>query len=246
MSPEQAQGLKSVDHRSDLWSLGVVVFECLTGKRPFTAPALGPLIAKIVGGPLPVPSEVAPYASIPPEIDAWMRRTLARDPGERFASARDLADAFLLAAGAAPAASPPGEAWPVLATSPPVTPTVSSHADERAPPPTVDHEAPHAQPTVAGAPPPLDFYPALLEISRLLLREDGGDGTAEVLLRRVVELTGADRGFIVVRDGDADEQRFEVAFNPGEPDPRGAGLQQEPGPPRHSGSSGNPLGRRRG
>jgi Nif-specific regulatory protein/two-component system response regulator HydG len=61
----------------------------------------------------------------------------------------------------------------------------------------------------------VDFYPSLLEIAKLVLREDGGDRTAEVLLRRVVELTEADRGFIVVRDGDAYEQRFAVAFDPG-------------------------------
>jgi Nif-specific regulatory protein/two-component system response regulator HydG len=59
----------------------------------------------------------------------------------------------------------------------------------------------------------VDFYPSLLEIAKLVLREDGGDRTAEVLLRRVVELTEADRGFIVVREGDAYEQRFAVAFD---------------------------------
>jgi Nif-specific regulatory protein/two-component system response regulator HydG len=57
----------------------------------------------------------------------------------------------------------------------------------------------------------VDFYPALLSIAKVLLREDGAH-TAEVLLRRVVELTEADRGFIVVRTGDAFEQRFDVRF----------------------------------
>ncbi|HEY4120401.1 MAG TPA: sigma 54-interacting transcriptional regulator, partial [Byssovorax sp.] len=57
----------------------------------------------------------------------------------------------------------------------------------------------------------MDFYPALLSIAKVLLREDGAH-TAEVLLRRVVELTEADRGFIVVRTGDAFEQRFDVRF----------------------------------
>jgi len=61
---------------------------------------------------------------------------------------------------------------------------------------------------------PVDFYPSLLEIAKLVLREDGGDRTAEVLLRRVVELAEADRGFIVVRQGDGFEQRFAVAFDP--------------------------------
>jgi eukaryotic-like serine/threonine-protein kinase len=101
MSPEQAQGLKTVDHRSDLWSLAVVAFECLTGKRPFTAPALGPLIGRILGGPVPVPSQAAPDAKLTPEIDAWMVRALARDPAARAGSAKELADSFLLAAGVA-------------------------------------------------------------------------------------------------------------------------------------------------
>jgi serine/threonine-protein kinase len=100
MSPEQAQGLKTVDHRSDLWSLGIVVFECLTGLLPFSAPALGPLISKILSSPIPSPSLAAPDARFPPEIDAWMARALARDPAARFASAREFCESFLIAAGA--------------------------------------------------------------------------------------------------------------------------------------------------
>jgi serine/threonine-protein kinase len=99
MSPEQAQGLKTVDARADVWAMGVVVFECLTGTLPFSAEALGPLIAKIIAGPLPVPSAVAPDAGLPPSVDAWMARALARDPGARFASARELAEGFMIASG---------------------------------------------------------------------------------------------------------------------------------------------------
>ncbi len=99
MSPEQAQGLKSIDYRSDLWSMGVLAFECLTGKRPFTAPALGPLIAKIVHTPAPTFAQVAPEAGVSPEIEAWFQKALARDPAQRFSSAKELSDSFLLAAG---------------------------------------------------------------------------------------------------------------------------------------------------
>ncbi|HEY3499793.1 MAG TPA: serine/threonine-protein kinase, partial [Polyangiaceae bacterium] len=60
MSPEQAQGNKAVDHRSDLWSLGVIAFECLTGKRPFYSDGLGDLVLTICVRDLPVPSDVAP------------------------------------------------------------------------------------------------------------------------------------------------------------------------------------------
>jgi serine/threonine-protein kinase len=100
MSPEQAQGLTTVDHRADLWALGVVVFECATGERPFEARALGPLVAKILTGPIPVPSQIAPAAGLPPELDAWTAKALARDPAARFASATELADALAGAARA--------------------------------------------------------------------------------------------------------------------------------------------------
>jgi len=98
MSPEQAQGLKIVDRRADLWSVGVVAFECMTGVRPFEARALGPLIGKILAGPIAVPSKIAPDARIGPAIDAWMLRALARGLDARFQSARELSDSFTLAA----------------------------------------------------------------------------------------------------------------------------------------------------
>jgi serine/threonine-protein kinase len=98
MSPEQVKGLTSLDFRTDLWALGVIVFECLTGVRPFEAKALPRLVARILAGPIPVPSQVAPEAALPPDVDAWMARALARDPAARFGSARELAAAFAMAA----------------------------------------------------------------------------------------------------------------------------------------------------
>src|SRR5262249_45198937 len=56
MSPEQAEGTKLVDHRTDLWALGVIAFECLVGRRPFDSDALGGLVLAICTRPLPVPS----------------------------------------------------------------------------------------------------------------------------------------------------------------------------------------------
>lgn len=91
MSPEQAQGNKTVDHRSDLWSLGVIAFECLTGKRPFYSDGLGDLVLQICIRDIPVPSEVH---SVPVGFDAWFARAVARDPDARFQSARELTDAL--------------------------------------------------------------------------------------------------------------------------------------------------------
>lgn len=97
MSPEQMMGQKEIDARSDLWSLGVVAYECLTGKRPFDGPSFGAVAVNIAtGAPMP-PSEASP--SIPVTVDAWFQRACARVPADRFASAKDLADGLREAFG---------------------------------------------------------------------------------------------------------------------------------------------------
>ena len=96
MSPEQAQGTKVVDHRTDLWALGVIVYQCLTGQLPFTSDAFGDLVLKIIVEPLPVPSQVAP---LPPGFDAWWARALDRNPAARFQSAKELVEALAEALG---------------------------------------------------------------------------------------------------------------------------------------------------
>ncbi len=96
MSPEQARGNKTLDHRADLWSLAVVVYECLTGKLPFESETLGDLLAKIMFEPIPVPSAIAP---VPPGFDGWWTRATMRDPAVRFQSAKELTDALGLALG---------------------------------------------------------------------------------------------------------------------------------------------------
>jgi serine/threonine protein kinase len=88
MSPEQAEGTKLVDHRTDLWALGVIAFECLVGRRPFDSDALGSLLLAICTRPIPVPSA---YGCALPGFDAWFARACARELGERFQSARELA-----------------------------------------------------------------------------------------------------------------------------------------------------------
>ena len=92
MSPEQAQGNKAIDARSDLWALGVIAYECVTGERPFESDALGDLLMQIMVKPLPKPSDKDP--TIPAAFDAWFMKACARDPAERFASAKELSDAL--------------------------------------------------------------------------------------------------------------------------------------------------------
>jgi len=96
MSPEQAQGNKTVDHRSDLWSLAIIAFECLTGQRPFSSDGLGDLVLQICVRDIPVPSEVAP---VPLGFDAWFACATQRDPERRFQSARELSDSLRDALG---------------------------------------------------------------------------------------------------------------------------------------------------
>jgi eukaryotic-like serine/threonine-protein kinase len=85
MSPEQVDGTMPLDHRSDLWSASVMVFQCLTGTLPFDNPAVAKVMMHILAAPLPVPSELA--SELPATFDAWWTRAAAREPGERFQSA---------------------------------------------------------------------------------------------------------------------------------------------------------------
>ncbi|MGE5786906.1 MAG: protein kinase domain-containing protein [Myxococcales bacterium] len=86
MSPEQARGHATVDHRTDIWSLAVIAYQCITGSRPFCADTLGALLFSICSDPMPVPSAVA---EVPPGFDAWFARAAARDPAARFSSANE-------------------------------------------------------------------------------------------------------------------------------------------------------------
>lgn len=96
MSPEQAQGIKSVDARSDLWSLAVIVYQCITGRLPFESEALGDLLVKIIVQPVPVPSQVA---VVPPGFDKWWAKAAERNPDARFPTAKEFAASLSLALG---------------------------------------------------------------------------------------------------------------------------------------------------
>ncbi len=97
MSPEQILGSKSIDHRSDLWSVGVVAYEALTGDKPFDAETMGGLAIKIHSEPLPFPSTKVPGLS--PAVDAWFQRACARPVPDRFNSAKEMAEALAAALG---------------------------------------------------------------------------------------------------------------------------------------------------
>ena len=81
MSPEQCRGIATIDHRADIYSLGCVMFEMVVGQPPFVAEAPGDiLMAHILQEAPPLRSF---RAEVPPEIDAWVARMLAKDPAAR-------------------------------------------------------------------------------------------------------------------------------------------------------------------
>ncbi|HRG97069.1 MAG TPA: serine/threonine-protein kinase, partial [Polyangiaceae bacterium] len=106
MSPEQLRGDKALDHRADLWSLAVVLFQGLTGKRPFQGDSVAELAVAIHTPPPPRASEHDP--SLPAELDAWFAKAFAQNPDDRFQSARELSDALEEAMSGVPTGSAMG------------------------------------------------------------------------------------------------------------------------------------------
>ena len=88
MSPEQVRGRAALDARTDVYGLGIVLYECLTGELPFTASSLPELAVRIHEGRFKPPSAHCP--DLPPELDAVVARALHSDPDARFPSARAL------------------------------------------------------------------------------------------------------------------------------------------------------------
>ena len=91
MSPEQARGEPATE-RSDIYSLGVVLFEMLSGRRPFEGDSAASIALARLTPPVPMPS--AYRSGIPPVVEAICRKAMAIDPAERFSSAGAMADAL--------------------------------------------------------------------------------------------------------------------------------------------------------
>jgi pSer/pThr/pTyr-binding forkhead associated (FHA) protein len=109
VAPEQILD-QQVDARADVYTLGCLLFETLTGEAPFAGWEGGPEALAHVSAPRPSPAELCP--DLPPEFDDVVRRAMATDPNERYPSAGDLGRAALVAAGGLRQARP----WSVVAT----------------------------------------------------------------------------------------------------------------------------------
>lgn len=94
MSPEQVWA-ETVDHRADIWAMGVVMFEMLTGTCPFEDETLAKIFERIIRAPIPKIRDLNP--ALPPSLDAFFDKALARAPADRFASAKEMGDALLRA-----------------------------------------------------------------------------------------------------------------------------------------------------
>ncbi|HEB64513.1 MAG TPA: serine/threonine protein kinase, partial [Chloroflexi bacterium] len=104
MSPEQCKG-EPVTAASDIYSLGIVLYEMVTGRRPFHAETPIAVILQQLNDPLPPPRELRP--DLPPQAENVIFKALAKDPESRYRSAGELAAAFARAVAEAEAAARP-------------------------------------------------------------------------------------------------------------------------------------------
>ena len=96
MSPEQAAG-KDLDHRVDVYALGIILYECLAGRVPFEGDTFMGVLTQHLFAELPPINEMNPNAKVSPELEMVLRKALAKDPADRYQDTEELAEAIACA-----------------------------------------------------------------------------------------------------------------------------------------------------
>ena len=131
MSPEQCRGTREIDHRTDIYALGVILFEMLCGRPPFVSEGFGEMVHLHISAAPPSPRTINP--AIPQELERLILWCLAKEPDERMQTMTDVHAALT------------GRTMP---PAPRLTATDGAHASARPPPPATPTTFTHA----AGAP----------------------------------------------------------------------------------------------
>ncbi len=218
MSPEQVKGIQEVDHRTDLWALGVMTYQCVVGELPFDSEGVGDLLIKISIAEPPVPSKA--YPGLPAAFDAWFARACSRDPDKRFQSARELAEALARVVASVPEAMrgelpprpasirpPPVAAAPASARTPPPRPAAAKATAPTAPPRATAKPAPAPAPAAATPKPATPAPSEVLDAADLVEVPENSGQTA-------LPLSGEDVDFDFDFDFDNEPPIVSTGFPP--------------------------------
>jgi serine/threonine-protein kinase len=204
MSPEQCRGTKTVDHRSDIYSLGIIFFEMMCGQPPFVSEGFGELVNMHLNVAPPAPSSQNPNVS--PTLDAIVLKMLSKNPEDRFADMSELQAALkgsggsmFVLRGTAPASSD------AVKSQPPISPS------------SVSTSNPKLRDTT--------FSTGVGERVDDGLAPKKGKGKAVAVFFVAAGLAGA--GVFIFRDGEKVGVQHELAATPAAPAPKVA----PPAPP---------------
>ncbi len=187
ISPEQVVG-KRADHRSDIFSLGVILYECLTGTTPFNGEGLSALMYQITNHDPAPPSSA--NQQVPVMLDYIIAKVLAKAPEARYQSAADFAN-DLRECRQQMETGQPGAGPTLLSTRPPIPVVPQSAAAPIAQNPGADageEDAPAPSPT-KGISRAFDSQ----EATQRLMRQIGADGTTEFVSTKSISATSISR-----------------------------------------------------
>ncbi len=192
MSPEQARSARDADHRSDLWSVAVMLYEILTGRQAFAAATEFARLTAIITEEIVPPSAISPALA---QFDLFFQRALQKDRAHRFQSAQEMSQA-LASIGMPISIRPPSGGNTTVS---PVGPTMSSPKSER---PPADHTTLGSQgvpPSSYRAPPVVVMPGATQDPNSFAGPPRGVSQILVVLLVTIALMAGFFLGFAVAK-----------------------------------------------